>query len=61
METQDIVHQIYLKFLHISLTPFTPYKLLPGFQKIFNGYDIIVRTKRTMNPPPENSLGFGKD
>ena len=54
VEGEDVVHKMKLEFLDILLLPLTLQKLLPGFENIFDGNDMLIRmTEPLKSPPPD--------
>ena len=52
VERNNIVHEIQLEFLNIFSLPFAIQKLLPCFEKILDGNDIIVGMIEPLKSPP---------
>jgi len=63
MQVQDVVHQMQLEFLDISLCPFTRNKFTPGLQEVLDTDKIFKRMSQLnfhmqspSSPPPRTSL-----
>jgi hypothetical protein len=65
MQSEDIIHQLVLEFLHVLLLSFASQEFLPRGEQILDGNDILVAmsesTPASLNPPPTFAAAFGAD
>ena len=56
VQVDNVIHQVYLEFLHVFALPFPQQEFLPGQQKIFHRGDIIESHEYSqVYPPPQQS------